>query len=398
MITLFLNAIGAHAGSGLTYLYNVVPQLSRSPGVQTVLAVRPELRPRFENFENVALASIPELRTAERRFLFEQLRLPALIRHSRADVLVCAGNFALRWSPVPQLLLSGNSLYTSPDFETDLRSRREYLMRIDNRLKGFFARKSVRWADCTVAPSQAFAEQLQRWAGKPVIAIHHGFDRRQFEGGESPLPDAASRRLAQEPDALRLLFVSHYNYYRNFETLFRAVPLICARLPGRKIQLLLTCALQDHQTPGAYKTRHASDLIAHLGIRGEVVELGPVPYPSLHALYRACDIYVTAAYTETFAHPLVEAMASGLPIVASNIPVHREVARDAALYFDRFSPEQLAEAVQRIAVNDDLRSRLAFNGKQRSLDFSWRRHTDELLDLADRLAFPLPPKLHRMSA
>ena len=398
MIRLFLNGMGASAGAGLTYLYNVVPQLSRTPGVQTTLAVAPGLRQRFAGLTNVSLAGIPELRSAARRFLFEQFRLPAVIRQSRADVLISAGNFAVRNSPVPQVLLSGNSLYTSPDFENDLRARGEYPMRLDNRVRGYFARKSVYWADCTVAPTRAFADQLQSWAGQPVSAIYHGFDHRAFFKDDARLPLHIQQKLACVDDSLRLLFVSHYNYYRNFETLFRAVPLICGRLPGVKVRLFLTCVLRDEDTPGTYKTARASALIAHLGIRDEVVELGTVPYPQLHHLYRACDIYVTPAYTETFAHPLVEAMASGLPIVASDLAVHREVARDAALYFDCFSPERLAEAVYRLAASDELRARLSFSGKQRSLDFSWSEHVDRLLGIADRLAFPGRATVQRMSA
>jgi glycosyltransferase involved in cell wall biosynthesis len=112
-----------------------------------------------------------------------------------------------------------------------------------------------------------------------------------------------------------------------------------------------------------------------------VVQLGAVPYASLHRLYRACDLYVTPAYAETFAHPLVEAMASGLPVVASDLPVHKEVCGDAALYFPRFSPEALAEAVVRIACSCDLAAELSEAGRKTSSDFSWAEHVDRLLEL-----------------
>ena len=57
--------------------------------------------------------------------------LPRLIRQSRAEVLISAGNFALRKSPVPQILLSRNALYTSADFFRDLRARRDYRLWLD---------------------------------------------------------------------------------------------------------------------------------------------------------------------------------------------------------------------------------------------------------------------------
>ena len=55
-----------------------------------------------------------------------RLRRRRIIRRSHADVLLSTGNFALRQSPVPQILLSRNSVYTSPDFYRDLLARHEY--------------------------------------------------------------------------------------------------------------------------------------------------------------------------------------------------------------------------------------------------------------------------------
>jgi glycosyltransferase involved in cell wall biosynthesis len=385
MIHIFLNGLGASAGAGLTYLANVIPYLSSSPEVRTTLAVQPRLQPSFANLENVSLAAVPERSTTARRFWFEQVRLPALINGSGADVLVSAGNFALRNSPVPQILLSGNSLYTSAHFLDDLRSRREYLLWLDTRIKGAFAKMSVHWADCTVAPSRAFADELQQWTGKHVSALHHGFNESVFFGDSSPLPHEVQLALDARRDCLRVLFVSHYNYYRNFETLFRAIPLLRQKLNGRKVRIFLTCKLRDSANPGTYRTRRAAALIKHLGIAEEIVELGAVPYRLLHHVYKACDIYVTPAYAETFAHPLVEAMASGLPIAACDLPVHREVCGIAALYFPPFSPESLADTVCQITASSEWAGKLRESGIRRASEFSWRGHVEELVSLASAL-------------
>ncbi len=387
MMHIFLNGLGASAGAGLTYLYNVVPRLSPLPDVRTTLAVQPALRGVFERLPNVSVldAAIPA--GTMRRFWFEQRKLPKLIRDSGADVLLSAGNFAVRNSPIPQILLSGNSLYTSTDFYRDLRRRREYGMWVDTKLKGYFARKSVHWADCTVAPSRSFADDLRRWTGRDVMAVHHGFDHDVFFGDDSPLHPEVAGKLSAGGDCLRLLFVSHYNYYRNFETLFRAVALLRDRMTPRKVRLLLTCTLDDTKTPGTYKTRAAASLIRELKIREEVVELGAVPYRHLHHVYRACDIYVTPSYTETFAHPLVEAMACGLPIVASGLAVHREICPQA-LYFESFSAEQLSKRLLLIQE-----SKVPWDRKKELLQpsFSWADHVRQLLDMAIRLSGPENP-------
>jgi glycosyltransferase involved in cell wall biosynthesis len=382
---IFLNGLGASAGAGLTYLYNVVPHLSSHAAVRTTLAVQPHLMSEFANYPNITCITMPNVFRTARRFWFEQHSLPILIKNSGADVLISAGNFALRNSRVPQILLSGNSLYTSSDFYRDLRHRGEYSMWLDTRLKGAFARRSVEWADCTVAPSQSFADELRRWTGKRVAAIHHGFDRRLFFADQSLLAGNLERKLRSGRDSLRLLFVSHYNYYRNFETLLRATALIREQLPGRKIRLFLTCELQEGISPGTYHARLALELIRQLGIRDEVVELGSVPYRSLHHVYTTSDIYVTPAYTETFAHPLVEAMACGLPIIASNIPVHREICGAAALYFERFSSAELARQVCDLAKQEQLRSQLLGAGRRRAADFDWGKHCEALIEVSARL-------------
>jgi glycosyltransferase involved in cell wall biosynthesis len=97
-------------------------------------------------------------------------------------------------------------------------------------------------------------------------------------------------------------------------------------------------------------------------------------------------MYVSPAYTETFAHPLVEAMSSGLPVVASDLPVHREICRDAAVYFPRFSPDELAERVVQIQESPELAEKLSSNGLRRACDFSWSEHVDRLLVLAEELS------------
>ena len=285
---------------------------------------------------------------------------------------------------VPQILLSGNALYTSRDFFRDLEQRGDYRLWLDTKLKGQIAKWSVRAADRTVAPSQAFADEIERWTGVRALAIHHGFDRNLFFRDAEPLPAELKKTLDRTSDELRLLFVSHYNYYRNFETLIRAVGLLRRRIEPRQIKLFLTCRLQPGANPGSFRTEAASQLVKELGVGANVVELGAVPYHLLHHVYQAGDLYVTPAYVETFAHPLVEAMAAGLPVVASDLAVHREVCGDAALYFPKFSPELLAETVCQ-ALSPEASEKMSARGLRRSNDFSWKDHVARVISIAESL-------------
>ncbi len=380
---ILFNAFAASSGSGLTYVRNVAAVLARRSDVRATFLVGPELSREFGAWANVAVEEVAEPQSVARRFLWEQSALPRVARNLQADVLVSAGNFALRLSPVPQILLSGNSLYTSADYRRDLLQRGEYGLWMDNGVRAFFAARSVGWADVTVAPSEAFAQDLRQWTSdNRVVAIHHGFDREVFFAADAPLPESLQTVLTGAEDCLRVLFVSHFNYFRNFETLFRGLGMIRAMLPERNVKLLLTTRLRSADNPGDFRAEPAATLVRELGLSEHVVELGTIPYRQLHHLYRACDLYVTPSYAETFAHPVVEAMSCGVPVVASDLPVHREVAGDAAVYFPRFSPEGLAQQVRDVVNSPELARRLSRNGEQRARDFSWEKHVDQLLDVA----------------
>ena len=385
MIHLFVNALAATAGGGLTYVRNVIPQIAARNDAMATILLDAGLRREFQIRSNIEFLEWEGTSRPALRFWLEQRMVRRLALHSGAGVLLSAGNFAVWNSPLPQLLLSRNSLYTSGDFDRDLRGRGQTRLWLETRLKAEFAKWSILAADRVVAPSQSFAEELQRWTGAPISAVHHGFDRDTFVHDQSPLPDAVRQKLECVGGALRLLFVSHYNYYRNFETLIRALPAIRRQLAPRPIRLFLTCKLAPGANPGAYRPERAAALVRQLDLSEEVVELGSVPYSLLHHVYRSADIYVTPAYAESFAHPLVEAMSSALPVVASNLPVHREICGDAGVYFERFSPEDLAQRIIAVAGSSELASQLAQAGVVRSCAFSWKRHVDQILSLASEL-------------
>ena len=304
--------------------------------VRTTLLVGGILRGEISESAQVKVLneSLPD--GSGRRFWYEQRHLPIMIRNSGADVLLSTGNFALYRSPVPQILLSRNALYTSADFH----SRRQATWRLSS-VDGY---GNKRRAGSMVGESSRLYSRSQRHLRRriasmdreEVMSIHHGFDHEAFFRERAPLGQDVQRRLAAAEGAVRVLFVSHYNYYRNFETLIRAIAIVKKMLRPRDVRLILTCKLSSKDNPGIYQADRAADLVRQLNLREEVVELGAVPYAALHHLYKTCDLYVTPAYAETFAHPLVEAMASGLPVIASDLAVHREICGDAAQYFPRF--------------------------------------------------------------
>ena len=134
-----------------------------------------------------------------------------------------------------------------------------------------------------------------------------------------------------------------------------------ARLPPEERPLLV---LAGHGTDtGARGARAAS-----LGVTDDVRPLGAVGPERLEALYAAASVVVTATRFEGFGLPVLEAMARGVPVACSDLPVLREVAGNAATYLRPDDPDSVAAAI-RTALADAERLRAA--GRERAARFSW---------------------------
>lgn len=103
----------------------------------------------------------------------------------------------------------------------------------------------------------------------------------------------------------------------------------------------------------------------------DIVFTGHVQSDELNEIYGAGLALVFPSYFEGFGIPLVEAMKCELPIVSSNATCLPEIASDAAIYFDPFSVEDIANSLTKISLDEQLRTKLIENGKQRSNLFSW---------------------------
>ena len=106
------------------------------------------------------------------------------------------------------------------------------------------------------------------------------------------------------------------------------------------------------------------------GVAEDVRLLGGVGQESLERLYAAADVVVTATRFEGFGLPVLEALARGVPVACSDLPVLREVAGDAAAWLDPEDPASLGPALRRALAES---GRLRAAGLERAAHFSWAR-------------------------
>jgi glycosyltransferase involved in cell wall biosynthesis len=255
-------------------------------------------------------------------------------------------------------------------------------------LRRAWSRLSILRANAVLFPTQAIMSMVETYTAlgdKPCSVIHYGFDREGFFSGAAPEP-AVLEPLKEWRSAGRktLLYVSGYAIHKNFETAVEAFASLLAQ--GLDLGLVLTAARKDWYEIKGLDALQAR--IRELGIEARVHFTGEIPWQQIQPLYAAADLFVFPSFLESFGHPMVEAMASGLPIVAADTAVNREILDDAALYFSIFEADECASALRRCLDDTSLASRLREAALARSAQFSWRSHTEVLLAVLAGLARP----------
>lgn len=163
-------------------------------------------------------------------------------------------------------------------------------------------------------------------------------------------------RTAREQLGARILYVGSHHPRKNLRSLVGAVSLLRER--GRDVELILA---------GAARTASQCPEDATEGIS----LLGELPYEEIVRLYETATVFACPSRFEGFGLPVLEAMGYGCPVVASDIPVFREVAGDAALYVSPLKAEEWADALERLLDSPSERDAMVRRGKLRASQMVW---------------------------
>jgi len=126
--------------------------------------------------------------------------------------------------------------------------------------------------------------------------------------------------------------------------------------------------------------------ITRLKLDRDVIITGYIEPDSLPAVYQLADIFFYSSLYEGFGLPPLEAMASGVPVIASDIPALKEILGEAAFYVDAHSPENMAEALKNLLENKQLRSNMIQKGFEKSESYSWQRVTNRMISVYESIA------------
>jgi glycosyltransferase involved in cell wall biosynthesis len=353
----------AEGPSGVaTYLRNVVPPMLASATAHEFFLVHDASRPPavLDQWTRARAISLPVAPAPE--IAWEQVRLPLALRRKNIDVFhrgSGAGGLALPF-------LAGSRVVVTVHDAIPLKYREDYLRNAAHRAFFNFQMSLSRRAGAVITVSQTSKRDLVtigRFDPSRIAVIGEGVDRDFLsEPAGVPAPGRAAYVLAMGAGEPRK------NVARVIEGFLR----VADRIDHRLVLI------------GApWRGRRA---LVPPGAAGRIEDRGAVTNAELRELYRGAAAFVYPSLYEGFGLPVLEAMASGTPVITSREGSLEEIAGDAALYVDPRDPAAIGDAILELVTDPARRSALVAAGLARVKIFSWETAARQTIEVYERVA------------
>ena len=337
-----------------TYIRNLLRQLSRiDRQTEYVLICRPADAPGIaalaENFR-----AVPE--RAGNYSIAEQIRIPMVLKREGVT-LFHAPHYVL------PPLVACKSVVTIHDCIHLM-----FPQYLPNRLALTYARQSMamaaRRSTRVITVSESSKRDIMRFfhtdAAK-ISVIYNAYDQRF--GIEPSEDDVVRVRERFQLHDEFVLYAGNVKPHKNLERLIEAFDIV----RRRGLEHLKLVLIGDEISKYAALRRAVHQHHLHKYVRF----LGYLPEETLAVMYRLAGVFVFPSLYEGFGLPPLEAMASGTPVVTSNVSSLPEVAGDAAVLVDPYDPHAIADGIHRVLTDEGLRRELRQKGLARAKQFSW---------------------------
>ncbi len=239
----------------------------------------------------------------------------------------------------------------------------------------FMLETAVKQADKLIAVSESTKRDLLQFfphlPEERIRVIHHGFDGKFF--GERVSQGVLETTLAPyylEPNGY-ILYVGALQPRKNLVRLIESFGTLKKQFPEAKLVLAGEAAWLSGGIMEAWEQST---------VRDAIVLPGRVSFETLRILYQGARFFAFPSLYEGFGLPLLEACASGVPVLTADNSSLREVAGEAALYCQAENTADIASQMIRLWGDDRLRQELVVKGYQRMGQFSWERCSKETLE------------------
>jgi len=308
------------------------------------------------------------------RGLIDDLR-PNLV-HTTIFEADLAGRLAAAGTEVPVLTSLVNTPYEAVRLQDP--EVKAWKLRAAKQMDAWTARRlTTHFHAITNAVKDAAVRDL-RIKGSTITVIERGRDPERLGEPSSARRERARRSLGIDGDPFVLLSVGRQEFQKGQWHLLEAMPAIDSRVPDA---LLLLAGRHGNASP------RLRDVAARMSLNGRARFLGH--RDDVPEVLAAADLFVFPSLYEGLGGALIEAMALGLPIVASDLPAIREVVEDGrnAVLVPPGSPAALSAAVADLAEDRDRCRRMGERGREIFLErFTLERSASRMVELFERVA------------
>jgi len=374
-----INTTSAVAGGGVTYIKNLLTYLSKINTnhryfILTTLAGKEIFYFQHPNFTFLSFRMAS--RNPLLRILWEQLILPFILKKEGVDVLFSPGNICPLFSTIPNVVMIQNLAPFDDAIITAERKIQKYRLKL---LK-ILTIASIKRAKKVIFISKKAIHDMKSLglSLKHANLIYHGKNEELFH--ENVNIHKKQQIINKYNLDKFILYVSNIHRYKNFFELIQAFAMIHHKIDN-EIKLVLVGRCFDD---GYYD--EMIRFITEKGIEERVLFLGEVPYDELSFLYASCKLFVYPSTCENCPNILIEAMACGAPILASNVEPMPEMCGNAAVYFDPMNPITMADTIFRTITDKNLILTLKENSLKKAEDFLWENAIKKTLKIFENIA------------
>lgn len=224
--------------------------------------------------------------------------------------------------------------------------------------------------DLVIAPSKGLKQVLTNFGvASDIQVIPNGVDIKPFQNVEQPIP---RHKLGFQPEDIILTYMGRIGPEKNLAFLLRAFAGVANTYDN--VHLLIIGDGSERE--------NLQDLVRIMGIGNRVNFTGMIPYTNLPAYMAVADAFVTASVSEVHPLSVIEALASGLPVIGIQSPGIGDTIEDGITGY-LAQKEDLAEftaKLSRIIVDDEHREDMSKQARQAARDYSYEKTTQILLD------------------
>lgn len=360
----------SHRNSG-TYNYakSILREFQSLAGAREGLTICPFFTQGYSD-EAAHLGPSAGIKTVNTRLLrFPRLwqlgGITAAAARARADLIFSPTSHTCPFGPIPVITTIHD---VTPILSPCFGSLPNLIERIRLRNAAKFSSKCMTDSECSKR------DIVERYGVPPekVTVVYLGYDRETFNPSRV---DLGKQSVLFDRYGIKGPYIFHHGTVqprKNLERLIRACQLLWDTGRDSHFQLVLA-------GPHGWRYQPVHEAANAVGGTGKVVFTGALSDEDLALLLKGAELCVIPSLYEGFCLPLVEAMACGVPTVASNSSCIPEVSGGVLEYFEPHSVEEMAETI-RLALEDScVRDRLREAGLARAAEFSWERCARETM-------------------